>query len=241
MTRVIISKILLIVLFLVCACATIEPMKPIVKEPERLFHKNYKIYQSQDANVGEEIVKVKDYWVRRIIQNKMRSLNDFKLEMGQAVHSGFEGDTYDIEGMFTHKERKLYLIKIPEVNFIHGLTEDGEWAGITVNPTGNTIFESAANLTPEDTRFEFVKETEVDTSQGFINYEIVFTGTTTDAMNFLYREYTSEDLARPAFHQNLTYPINTEIIRFRQTRIKIHEISSESIKYTVLEDGLERL
>ena len=94
------------------------------------------------------------------------------------------------------------------------------------------------SIIPEDTEFEFVEETEIDQSKTFINYEIVFTGTTANSMNFLYREYTAADLARPAFHQNLTYPINTEIIRFRQTRIKIHEVSSESIKYTVLEDGL---
>jgi len=168
----------------------------------------------------------------------MRSLNDFKLETGHATHNGFVGDTYDIEGIFTHQERELYLIRIPEIRFIYGITEDGGWSGIAVNPTGNTFFTSTANLTPEETRFELVKETEVDTSQGFINYEIVFTGTTGDSMNLLYREYTPENMARPAFYQSLTYPLDTDVVRFKQVRIKIHEVTSESIKYTVLEDGL---
>ena len=53
------------------------------------------------------------------------------------------------------------------------------------------------------------------------------------------REYTSEDLARPAFYQNLVYESNKKRIRFKDTIIEIHEATNEKIVYTVISDGLD--
>jgi hypothetical protein len=52
----------------------------------------------------------------------------------------------------------------------------------------------------------------------------------------LYREYTPDNLARPAFYQNLTYPKDSSYVRFKQLKIKVNAVTNELIKYIVEED-----
>ena len=53
-----------------------------------------------------------------------------------------------------------------------------------------------------------------------------------------YREYTSKDLARPAFYQNVVYEVGKAQIRFRGTVLKTYETTSEKVTFTVIFDGL---
>jgi len=239
MKKIIIAITWIFILCFLASCAAkVTPVRPTTEGPLHIIDKNYEINKPQSAYVGEEIIHVKDHWVESTTQKKMKSLNDFKIELHATMYSGSEDNTYVITSKGMHEDTKIYFIEIPGLMNTYGINEYGKWHGFFAGK--NRLFETAAVIKPQDTKFELVKETIYDLleGRGFMNYEILFTGTTADSMNFLYREYTAEDLARPAFHQNLTYPIDTEIIRFRQTRIKIHEVSSESIKYTVLEDGL---
>lgn len=59
---------------------------------------------------------------------------------------------------------------------------------------------------------------------------------TKDSINFLYRVYTSEDMARPAFYQNLTYPRNAKSIRFKSIKINLIDINEERVAYSVVEE-----
>lgn len=231
--------ILIFIVLFFFACATVTPMRPITSNPERIVEKNYEINKLQKVYVGEEIIKVKDYWVTHVTQNKMRCLNDFTLTNSRFFNdSAKKGDTFNVIGTTIHDNRRLYLIKFqnPNITAFYGITEFGEWAdfGVFGGNTGTPEFK----LNPENTKFELVKETKINTSQGFINFEIIFNGTTKDSINFLYREYTPENMARPAFYQNLTYPIDSDVIRFKEIKIKINEITNESISYVVLNDGL---
>ena len=81
-----------------------------------------------------------------------------------------------------------------------------------------------------------MKETN-DTHAGDVNFEILFEGKTGTALNFLYREFTSEDMAKAAFFQNLTCPVDSKTFRFKKIRIGIVDVTDEKITYTVLEDG----
>lgn len=66
----------------------------------------------------------------------------------------------------------------------------------------------------------------------------MYSGTDGKSMRLVYREYTPDDMARAAFFQDVTYEQNSKIIQFRKIKISVHEATSQSIKYTVLEDGL---
>jgi len=72
-----------------------------------------------------------------------------------------------------------------------------------------------------------------------ISCELIFAGKNNVSLNTTYKEYSYNDLARPAFFQNLTYQANAQQIRFKDFLIQIHDVTNEQITYTVLEDGLK--
>ena len=77
----------------------------------------------------------------------------------------------------------------------------------------------------------------VNTKADYVNFELIYTGTDNTSLFMTYREYTPDNLARPAFFQNLVYPANSDTIRFRDIKIKVHDKANSQIVYTVTEDG----
>jgi hypothetical protein len=75
---------------------------------------------------------------------------------------------------------------------------------------------------------------------GGVFYQIVFSGITSDAMHFTYREYETSDLAKPALTQELTYPLKSSEIHFKNLAIAVNSVTAERINYTVVSDGSPR-
>ncbi len=75
---------------------------------------------------------------------------------------------------------------------------------------------------------------------GNINYELIFGGINEVSFNVTYREFTRNDLAKPAFFQNLVYRTNEKELRFKNIKIDILEVNSQKIVYKVMEDGLKQ-
>ncbi|MGR3174778.1 MAG: hypothetical protein ACUZ8N_09285 [Candidatus Scalindua sp.] len=96
-------------------------------------------------------------------------------------------------------------------------------------------------IDPPDAKFINKDITTIDTDQGYENYELIYTGKDKQALHITYREYSPEDLARTAFFQNLTYPSDAEVIRFKDYKILVDDATSESITFTVAEDGGKEL
>lgn len=94
-------------------------------------------------------------------------------------------------------------------------------------------------LTISDPSTKMVRETSqsVETSKGYENFELLYTGTNSNGLNLTYREFSPDGLARVAFFQNLTYEAGARIIAFKKYRIAVEHASSESITFTVLADG----
>ena len=69
-----------------------------------------------------------------------------------------------------------------------------------------------------------------------MRYELIYTGCIADNLTMVYREYTPDDLARPAFFQNLTYNIKQKQIRFKNLLIEIILADNEKIVFNVLKD-----
>ncbi len=102
------------------------------------------------------------------------------------------------------------------------------------------FFPGTITFKPDNFKFS-VKTTIIDegATPAPISFEIIYTGKNDISLNFTYREFTAEDLARPAFFQNLTYQANAKQIRFKDFVIQIHNVSNEQITYTIIEDGLK--
>lgn len=66
-------------------------------------------------------------------------------------------------------------------------------------------------------------------------YELLYEGVDNDVVRIAYREYT-ENVARPAFSQDLTYTLassGTTQIKFREVSINVLHADNTSIEYTV--------
>jgi hypothetical protein len=166
----------------------------------------------------------------------MQAKNDFKITAALSPsYYGNNGAIYPIVGEITEDNQNIKLIQIPFNDLRFGINNNGEFADVAIGPFNQKIF--GVNYEPVNTKFEEIKDEKIDLSKTFINYEIIFTGITNNSINLLYREYTPENMARSAFFQNLTYPIDSKFIRFKQVKIKIDQIDNEKIIFTVLEDG----
>jgi len=237
---ILISTIFLILLWLI-ACASVKPTTRDISASEHVYVKNYKIGEAKKIYIGEELIKVKDYYLIKSSQNKLEALDDFEIKMPFHQHRGYRGDVYQIQGMSKTGNVDVYLVRfstIPQLRF--GISKEGYWAHFIIDNSNAILHTLFVNFKPEKARFKKIMEEKVDKTRGFTNYEIVFTGITEEAINILYREYTSDDIARPAFYQNLVYPNDSKTIRFKKIKISINEITNEGISYTVLQDGLSK-
>lgn len=249
MKRAVPNLIGLIILVFLSACAGssyITPVQTQVSPPEKVLVKNYTLNKQQSANVGDVIIKVKDYTVIRYTSDYLKASNDFHIGESDIYLNGKKDEPMKIVGVAQVKDSEYYLLITNNPDWFFPVNNDGKYLGglairisgpfesgnrATIIPEGKRL-----KIVPDDTIFSRTKDEKIDSKSGYINYEIVYTGITKDAINFLYREFTSEDMARPAFYQNLTYPINTKTIRFKKTKIRVISINEEKINYVVEED-----
>jgi hypothetical protein len=105
-------------------------------------------------------------------------------------------------------------------------------------PEGPPARRSWAKLVNE---VPFVIEGETSATTGGFRYELIYQGIAGNVVSLLYREYIN-DLARPAFQQDLSYTLSSDgptEVSFRGTKIRVHSADNNSIKYEVL-SGLRK-
>lgn len=199
--------------------------------------KNYEIGTSERSYVGEPIIVRKAYSATLFL-DRVRVLNDFVLSGGIAttkVHEvGQRGDLYQVVGV---NERGNRSIQIPNSVFMFGLDAQGYWdqtiasPSFWTSPVGSGV---SYKIEPSDTKFQIAEVEVPDSSEGYINHELIFTGLGAEGIHLLYREYTIENMARQAFSQDLVYPIDSKTIRFRNYEIDLLRVDSSEISYTIL-------
>jgi len=195
----------------------------------------------QVAYVGQPLVKVKDYRIERKSANQMLASEDFVISGGPVTISGNKNMSYPIRGEIT-LDREIYtVLNIPgSRNKLWGVlvSDYGTVHNKVLNPTptGDVILVYSFKVSPPNLRFIQSKEEKIIKGAGFENYELIYGGTDGKSLTVTYREYTADDLARPAFFQNLVYESNKKRIRFKDTVIEIHEATNEKIVYTVISD-----
>lgn len=234
------SMALIFVFFLALACAAVEYQVPSL-EPKRIIDKNYEIDKQQKVLIGDKMMAAKNYVAHLETYKKMRVLNNFTIEGPGVEHAGSKGDMYHVILTAEVNEQNTYFIEIPGAFRRYGIDEDGNWRNAYF--IDGPIQKARTPITPGDTTFELVEKTDIvqaDPSKSFTYFEIIFTGKMRDTFNLLYQEYDPDSIEQPAFQENLSYPIDTEFIRYDQIKIKIQEVTDESISYTVLADGLDR-
>ena len=245
------TSILIASLF--AGCVSITPPTQHLSELRTEESKNYRLKEVYSVNVGEPVVVRKSYFYKEFeSQDRAVVENDFRVVAKGALrpsltYNGRKDEQLLVLGTTTVDKKSFRIISI-------GQLSDGTPVGILVSrdtgvATGKGVWRNpvtgawqsnnlGVTLDPPDTSFKVVNRVEVDRSKPYENYEIIYTGRLGENVTFVYREYTPDNLAKPAFYQNLTYNLaGAKQIRFRKLQIEVAEASNEQIKLKVVSDN----
>lgn len=218
-----------------CATVTTSSAGKGATESFARRERNYELNVQRTAVVGDAIVRVRDYEEDVTRSQTMQANESFVLNGGLVSIPFSSGERLPIYGervndgvTYTVLQKDWYRIQI---------APDGSVAPGVINSLGTPAqVVMAYRFTPSSptARFTQVTDTQVRRRATGQNFEIVFNGIDGQAMRFQYREYTVDDMARPAFFQDLSYPIGTSPIRFRTMVINVARVTAQDITYTVI-------
>jgi hypothetical protein len=237
-------------------CAT--PLKyetPQLLPDKHEFVRNYRIGDPMTVNVGEPMVKVRDYWMESTESSVAVPERDVNLKGGLVNVDLLGGKKYQIKGRANIDGKDLTAVAFDEqsttfravlINADGTLHNRIAFASLGVGPfgslnRGDELIAVAYTLTISDPSVRLIRE-KVETikiAKGYENYELLYTGVSATGLNLTYREFSPDGLARVAFFQNLTYEAGAKSITFKKFRIAVEKATSESITFTVLADGYD--
>ena len=236
-------------ILLLSGCATVQTIEPATREKpivrsEHRVDTTYELGARTQAFVGERMLRVQDYYetIREAAAGAqdLTPTESFSMRIPPLTSVSLSPtDTLTVVGTTDRGGESYRLVSIPGpttrlLRFL--ITEDGAFEGSAVNHSGARMGWSYTP-SPESVRLiPAASKTSIDTRKGFTNFELVYSGTTKDSLQLLYREYTQGDLARPAFSQTLVYEKDSSAIRFRNLQIEVHSASNERIEFTVVSD-----
>jgi hypothetical protein len=220
------------------ACATVDVTASKPQSDVRQIHDtNYTLGVERSVVVGNPIVRVRDYLETTTERPAMQPTESFQLSGGLVTISFGQGERLPIHGervvdstTYTVARKGEYGIQI---------APDGTIGAGVINGLGSDVQVVMAyqfSASSPTARFERVVDRQVQRNPTGQNFEIVFNGIDANAMRFQYREYTASDLARPAFFQELSYPLTTPTIRFRDLEISVVTVDAQQLSYVVVAD-----
>ena len=203
------------------------------------YERNYQLGVKKSAFIGQEIIHVKKY--------------EQTIQVGQSLDSATITARYKFSNiqLMIDKNRTFTLHEtinidgnfylLPELNtkYWHLLiSADGRISQKSLyNSSYEMVYTPHKEISVEPQNFKLLLKKTYDLPS--FSFDLIYTGINDVSLNTTYREYTKDDLAKPAFFQSLTYKADAKQIRFKDFLIQIHEVTNEKIIYTVLEDGLK--
>jgi len=235
---------------------------------DRLYYeKNYKIGETITAFVGQEIIRVRPFNEKTAIYTSVKKT--MRSQTSLFVDAQYRWSKYHIKSeankeysinksiQVGNQSGRIAQTGIQKFNILQLNDDDGNEWGILISDSG-VVFNAAiyslshgmlfypSSISVSPAIFEISENREKAIEDGKLESitpgpfsELIYSGKNDVSLNFTYREYTPDNLARPAFFQNLTYQASAKQIRFKDFVIKIDDVSNEKITYTVLEDGLK--
>lgn len=254
--KFLVAAIVIALTFTACSDSyNVRPFNSSISPPKHIVYKNYTIGAVQTAYVGAPVVRVKDYYVTRSYFKSYTSQRALSVTMDNTPTIHYPASTQFLVISTISYNNTKYFVVIPKHPLPDNtrllVTKNGQYNGLVLTRDSDdgevNIFKAcgdeddicikpiATTLTPA--RIEKLGDKPLKTHD-FISYEIIYSGATKNTINLLYREYTSDDMARPAYTQNLTYDRTSPTLRFRNVEIRVVDASNQDLKYTVVADGL---
>lgn len=226
--------------FVLAGCATVQPVQSGSATRQIVEDRNYTLGAQRTVQVGESVVRVRDYVVLRRPVAGLRATEDFRVRGGYDI-AFTEGEMVRIGGTRLVDGRTLYVV--PQAATQLGMAAyvnlqvdaDGVVQNQILGPLNQTLI---FGVTPEPSsaRLQPVMREEIAAGEPYSNYELIFNGFDGQAMRLTYREYSPEDLARTAFFQDLSYPISARTLRFRALAIDVVSVGENGLTYIVRAD-----
>lgn len=220
-----------------CATANISPAGGGRSDTQLVSEQNYRLNQDMSATVGETVIRVKNYRVTTIEAPVLRANQRFEVRSGIVRGWVNQGDRLRIVGrrQINGVDHTLVLA-LPSEDLALQIAPDGTIFNHALIVGMNVQVLPALTLNPPSPTFTPVIVTRSSALPGDENYEIIFTGVDPNAMHFQYREYAGDDLVRPAFSQELSYPANSTTIRHRRLVIEVTGVRDSLLHYRVASD-----
>ena len=223
-----------------CALVKIQPASTSRLPEEHIVQKNYTIGQIQTVNVGDYIVRHKDYYIIKSTKGVLKADKDFNIP----GYNFTKNDEFKILGETEYQHEKYWLINFdnsPMNQFMtRMINQNGTLSDrfVYFNMFGPEVhpMSSKIAMSPPDVIFSKTTSTSVNESSGFINFELIYSGKDANSINLHYREYTPDNLIRAAYSQDLKYPADSKSIRFKNIQMQIYEATSEHLRYSVDKD-----
>lgn len=256
MKRMVYLFVAVVAIFVLSGCAdnsqTLSWASQNIKESTKeIYEKSYTIGQAQNTFIGEPVIKVKKIAGKVVQKDVFKPLGDFSITVENAGTKNLgSDDIFYIQGKFDIKgidytviyNQKLLIYNNSLVSSLGVLVaEDGSFAGVVARLRFGydnfiEVQREKYKITPYNTKFKKTIEETTKDVKSVYSYELIYTGKTPDSLMITYREYTGDDMARPAFFQNLTYSSKQNQIRFKNLLIEVVSADNEKIVFKVLED-----
>ena len=223
--------------FAVSSCATIDSLPATPGKVEIVEEKNYNLGVFRSAFVCEDVIRIKNYKLVKSQLSFVQANENFFYQAPFISISIYSGEKLPIVGSKLKNGKMYYVAQSGDYGIL--VSEDGILYpkvinGLLTGVKNEVIYSFRAN--PISGRLRPIILMDTDKTALNQNYEIIYNGVDSQAIHLQYREYTSDDLAKPAFFQELSYPVNSEYIRFRNLKISIKSTSSEKIEYCVVSE-----
>jgi len=226
------------------ACATtarrLETPEP---KPEVVDNRSYNLGEAATCFVGEPLI------TRQVLLKTTRQVGvspdrRFVIKGGLGPASvNFSGGPEDVFAYYGRVgKQRAYQIPNHHHGYLFGVNDDGRFTGTVGGWTyGHSpiVGMNQYSISPPVTRFTQVESYSVSPLPDgrYIHNELLYSGRTASEMRLLYREYTPSGMARPAFTQDLVFPVDAQKIRVKNYEIVILEARADGLKFKVISDA----
>ncbi|AVP97925.1 hypothetical protein C7S18_12260 [Ahniella affigens] len=241
---------MVVILFGLVSCVSYAPSRPVspaqlnvATESKEVSDTSYQLGVERSAYVGEPLARVKKYQATQTQSDRFVTTAPVTLDPTPGEPKTYPAGTKLIAaGSVPYEGREYIAVKFEDgvpYGWYHAMINpDGSFSGYFYAQLNRIVLANgkAAEFSPATFTLARERSENVSTSGAYVNFELVYSGITNDSINLLYREYTADDMARPAFSQNLVYEKSAKTIRFRNLVIDLVSASNEALTYTVTSD-----
>lgn len=231
-------------LLFLAGCATPGPVASIryatgseLLGIERVTNKNFEFNVPQSAFVGDSMIRVQDFERTTFESSTVRIQSPFTIT-GEGLSREYRaGQNFQYGGKVLVNGAPMPFLIDGRVGVIFddaGMVELQVLVGV---PTYGAYLSPLLATDAEAGSVERIPSESVSDLASGRNFEIIYSGLDASTIRLSYREFTSANMAREPFFQNLSYPASSPTIRFRDMVIALHEVTPESITYEVLDQG----